>query len=328
MQPLISIIVPVYKMERYLNKCVDSILAQDYSHYELILVDDGSPDTCGEICDEYARADGRISVIHQQNKGLSVARNVGIAGAKGEWFTLVDADDWVEPTYLSYLYQLSRASDGNMLIACNHWIERGSGNQACFDVSQGVLKLTRRDASENVLYHREPDVSAWAKLYPIQMKAWLNYPQGRLYEDTYVFGELLQRTDGVIFGAIPQYHYRCDDKEPMSISKAGYTQRSWEYCEAVERMTGMIGAMYPELKDGCTRRNLHAYLSLRRLLVHCPKELLSQRLKINRMIKKDAKTVLRDSQTPMRDRLALISLGMGDIIFNWAWTAYQKHRNR
>ncbi len=97
MEPLVSVIVPVYKVEKYINKCLDSILSQTYRNIEIILVDDGSPDRCPEICDEYARKDNRVKVIHKENGGVSSARNRGIEESNGEYITFVDADDWIEP---------------------------------------------------------------------------------------------------------------------------------------------------------------------------------------------------------------------------------------
>ena len=103
-QGLVSIIVPVYKAEKYIHQCIDSLLAQTYRNIEVILVDDGSPDNCGKICDEYAAKDYRVKVIHQQNGGVSAARNVGLANATGEWITFVDADDSVTCAYIEQLY--------------------------------------------------------------------------------------------------------------------------------------------------------------------------------------------------------------------------------
>ena len=103
MEPLISVIVPVYKVELYLRQCVDSLLAQTYSNLEIILVDDGSPDGCPAICDEYARKDSRVRVIHKPNGGLSDARNVGLDAARGEYIGFIDSDDWVMPDMYEYL---------------------------------------------------------------------------------------------------------------------------------------------------------------------------------------------------------------------------------
>lgn len=100
---MISVIVPVYKAEKYLRRCVDSILAQTYTDFELLLIDDGSPDNCGALCDEYAEKDSRVCVCHKENGGVSSARNLGLDNARGEWVSFIDADDYVLPTYLSQL---------------------------------------------------------------------------------------------------------------------------------------------------------------------------------------------------------------------------------
>ena len=105
---LISIIVPVFNVEKYLQKCIDSILAQDYFNFELILVDDGSRDSSSGICDEYARRDSRVRVIHQKNAGVSAARNTGLDTAHGEWIAFVDSDDWVLPNYISSMFRNSK----------------------------------------------------------------------------------------------------------------------------------------------------------------------------------------------------------------------------
>ena len=103
--PEISVIVPVYKVEEYLPQCIDSILAQTFTDFELLLVDDGSPDRCGEICEEYAGKDTRIRVFHQQNSGVSAARNIGLQHAKGTYIVFVDSDDWVSTDYLLHFLQ-------------------------------------------------------------------------------------------------------------------------------------------------------------------------------------------------------------------------------
>ena len=105
MYPKISVVLPVYKVEKYLKRCIQSICVQTYRNLEIILVDDGSPDSCPEICDELAKCDSRIRVIHKENGGLSDARNVGTAYATGEYITFVDSDDDVTETYVEYLYE-------------------------------------------------------------------------------------------------------------------------------------------------------------------------------------------------------------------------------
>lgn len=116
MNDLISVIVPVYKVEKYLNKCIDSIINQTYKNLEIILIDDGSPDNCGKICDEYAKKDKRINVMHKENGGVSSARNAGISSAQGKWISFIDADDWVEANFLEVMYKTALKNSADIAL--------------------------------------------------------------------------------------------------------------------------------------------------------------------------------------------------------------------
>ena len=122
MTPKISVIVPVYKAEAYLHRCVDSLLAQTFTDFEILLVDDGSPDRSGEICDEYARKDSRVRVFHKENGGVSSARQCGMDNARGEYTIHADPDDWVDPTMLEELYRKAKEEDADMVI-CDYFVE-------------------------------------------------------------------------------------------------------------------------------------------------------------------------------------------------------------
>ena len=135
---VISIIVPVYKVEDYIRRCIDSLLTQTYMNTQIILVDDGSPDMCGRICDEYAATDTRIQVIHKENGGLSDARNAGLLAAKGEYIAFVDSDDWVAPDYLERMYEALCKQNADI---CECSVQR---------TSDEVLSVKTADASEKV----------------------------------------------------------------------------------------------------------------------------------------------------------------------------------
>ena len=124
MDELISVIVPIYNVEKYLNKCIESIISQTYKNLEIILVDDGSQDLCPKICDEYAKKDNRIKVIHKENNGVSAARNTGIDIAQGKWIAFIDADDWVDENYLKIL--ISESDENIDIIGCGY--KRVNGN--------------------------------------------------------------------------------------------------------------------------------------------------------------------------------------------------------
>ena len=115
--PLVSVIVPVYKTEKFIHRCIDSVLNQTYSNWEMILVDDGSPDACGQICDSYAEKDGRIHVIHQENQGLSAARNAGIKICKGEWIYFLDSDDFIVEDALEKMIFFSKSGTYDIIMA-------------------------------------------------------------------------------------------------------------------------------------------------------------------------------------------------------------------
>lgn len=157
---MISIIVPVYNAEQYLHRCIDSILAQSHTDFELLLVDDGSPDNCGAICDEYAARDSRVCVFHKQNGGVSSARNFGIEKSRGEWITFIDADDYVHPDFLASLYA---QHDADLIIGSFQSVgsdELWNGILPNETYGRDVLRI-KLEKSEFVPNHRAP----WAKLY-------------------------------------------------------------------------------------------------------------------------------------------------------------------
>ena len=143
--PKLSIIVPVYKVEQYLHKCIDSILSQPFTDFELILIDDGSPDCCGKICDEYAAKDDRIIVIHQKNRGVSAARNAGLDIARGEYIGFVDSDDWIEPKMYEIMLIVAKKMQVDVVM-CGHNYIAEQGN------------ILRTEACEEVYFHDSEDL--------------------------------------------------------------------------------------------------------------------------------------------------------------------------
>lgn len=184
--PEISIIVPVYKVEPYLRRCVDSILEQTYPDFELILVDDGSPDNCGAICDEYAAKDSRIHVLHQENGGISAARNAGIdwafASTDSQWLAFIDADDWVHPDYLQILYQ-GALQTGCKISACQFIRTDGEPILPVLDTS--FHKEEAQDYCSDYSRGKIPAVS-WGKLFRRSLFQTLRFPVGRLHEDEFL----------------------------------------------------------------------------------------------------------------------------------------------
>ena len=321
-KPLVSVIVPVYGVEAYLEKCVCSILAQDMEDFELILVDDGSPDACGEICDRFAGQDNRVQTIHKENGGLSDARNAGIDAARGEYLSFIDADDSVEPTYLSYLLSLMRAVPGCMVCQANHFVERNGKSGPAYPTEETTVFSTR-DAFEAVLYHDRVDVSAWGKLYQRSIFDTLRFPRGRLYEDTYVFGDVLKAALTYVYGGRPQYHYV---QRKSSIVNQEFSEKNLQFIDSAQRLTEIARCSFPELDAACKRRMTHARLSVLRYMEHCPKEYLALRDELRRQVLSSAEAVCEDAKTPKRDKLAIRLLRLGYVPFYASWAMYSRIR--
>ena len=204
MTPKISVIVPVYKAEAYLHRCVDSLLAQTFTDFEILLVDDGSPDRSGEICDEYARKDTRVRVFHKENGGVSSARQCGMDNARGEYTIHADPDDWVEPEMLEELYKKAKEEDADMVI-CDFYEERK--NKTIY-VRQQPSALDH----ETVLCElfQQLHGSCWNKLVrrACYREFGVRFPLELSYcEDLYVNTSLLSHKMNVIYLPKAFYHY-------------------------------------------------------------------------------------------------------------------------
>ena len=206
MKPLISVIVPVYKVEAYLHKCVDSILAQTYENIEIILVNDGSPDNCGAVCDEYAANHNHVRVIHKENGGLSSARNAGVDIAGGRYIGFVDSDDYISPDMYEKLF--NAIADADLAICNCIWVDE-SGTP-CEEVPQikKEATLTREQALEILMESRNnvAYVTAWNRLYKSELLKAVRFPVGKIHEDEFTVHHFFNEckkiaviTDGLYF---------------------------------------------------------------------------------------------------------------------------------
>lgn len=203
--PKISIIVPVYKVEKYLNKCIDSVLCQTFTDFELILVDDGSPDNCPKICDEYAKKDKRVVVLHKENGGLSDARNKGIDIARGEYIAFIDSDDFVAPDTYEHAYSLIKEHNAEMVIF--DAIILNEGQNVEFTDAKNCVVMDKNKALEEMIVNRKFSVNAWNKLYKKELFNCLRYPKGMLYEDLALTYKLIDLCKTVVYTDAKKYAY-------------------------------------------------------------------------------------------------------------------------
>ena len=204
--PLISVIIPVYNVEKYLNKCLNSVINQTYSNLEIILIDDGSSDTSGKICDEYAMKDSRIRVVHKNNGGLSSARNTGMKVMNGDYFSFIDSDDYVafDYIYCMYLYMLKDNSD---IVICS--FKKIYGNQSYSDNKNSYkhFKFDRETVKFKMLSRQVP-MYAPGKLYRADLAVNMEFPEGKLYEDMPTTWNIIKKITNVTYITKELYFYR------------------------------------------------------------------------------------------------------------------------
>jgi glycosyltransferase involved in cell wall biosynthesis len=230
--PAISVIVPVYKVEKYIHRCVDSVLAQTFTDFELILIDDGSPDSCGAICDWYADKDNRVRVIHQENGGLSAARNAGLDVIEGRFVTFIDSDDYVYPKYLEYLYYALIENKAEIsvcgMVEFNEIPpsieDRKPSNYVILQGKQVCEKLCDYQTANGL-------IAAWGKLFKSEIFTSLRFPIGKIHEDQFTMHKAIFACRKVVILEETLYGYFINLK---GITKSGFSLRRYDNVEAMK----------------------------------------------------------------------------------------------
>ena len=326
MNDLISVIVPCYKVEEYLAKCIESIQKQTYKNLEIILVDDGSPDSCDVICDEYAKKDERIKVTHKENGGLSDARNAGINIAKGSYIAFVDSDDLVTEDYIEYMYNMIVQTNCNLAISGVKTIFKNDEIKE----EEGKRKnevLTAEQTYEKLLFADVIDVCAYAKLYKKELFDDIRFPKGRVYEDTAIMYKIIEKADEkIVFGDKCCYYYI---SRAGSISKhTEFNEDEKDYIEFTNKMLNHILNKYPNLETAVHRFDIYARFRILRMLVFTTPRNKKMEKEYVKAIKKYQKEVFKDKRTHKRDKLAIITLNLGLPAFKIMWRAYCKFTGR
>lgn len=243
MKPEISIIVPVYKVEAYLKKCIDSILSQTFKDLEIILVDDGSPDECGKICDEYAEKDSRIRVIHKENGGLSSARNAGLDIAAGKYVGFVDSDDWIEPDMYEILYKITEENKAEIGVVTSKIIY---SDRISITGIHGLVIHNKLEAMKEVIVSGLYDEVVWTKLFKKEVIGKERFKTGIIYEDTDFTYRVIDKCSKVVSLGKPLYNYV--KRENSAMDKA-VKEINLDGIYIYEEMYRFIMSNYPELKE-------------------------------------------------------------------------------
>ena len=247
--PLISIIIPVYQVEKYLDKCITSVVNQTYTNLEIILVDDGSPDRCPIICDEWKSRDPRIKVIHQKNGGLSHARNEGLKIATGEFISFVDSDDWIEPNMVEILLTAMQETDADITI-CRYQKETNNVQESISSPSSLERKAYTAEEALELLISSKNIISTavWDKLFRRQVIGDIHFAEGKIFEDSLWTAQVIGSAQIIISIDIPLYHYffRSDG---LSHNVNNLKCRFRDLTEMLERRIQYLHEKYPSLEN-------------------------------------------------------------------------------
>lgn len=235
----VSIVVPIYNTERFLDECVNSLLSQTYKNIEIILVDDESPDRCPEKCDTYALLDTRVKVIHKKNGGLSDARNAGIDIATGDFICFIDSDDYIACDMIEQLMETMINGNADISV-CTYTREENSFSQG---IMHNVTVYSREKSLKILLTSMIIETSAWGKLYKRELFSKIRYPKGKIYEDYATTYRLFDISDRIAYSDSKKYYYR---KNPESITGKKFYSKQLQYFNISKEVEEYFSIKYPK----------------------------------------------------------------------------------
>lgn len=306
---LISVIIPVYKVEEFLDHCIESIVEQTYRELEIILVDDGSPDECPLKCDKWAERDRRIRVIHKKNGGLSDARNVGMSIATGSYISFIDSDDWISPDFYEKLYHSIIESNAQIAASGIVWAYNDHLQHDDFIYNQRIF--SPEDALETLIQGRGFYAVAWNKLYKKSLFDGIEFPIGKLHEDEFVTYKLVGKATKLVLCQKALYYYR---QREGSIMKE-WSIKHLDALEAFFQRNKYLSKYYPRLYVSDKVTLLMACVGFFR---ECTKleDCQSEKNKI-RQSSKNIKFTIKE--LCMLDRKSLLNVIKGKVFFTYAY---------
>lgn len=306
----ISIIVPVYNVEKYLKKCIESILLQTLKDIEIILVDDGSTDDSGRICDEFANMDSRIKVLHKKNGGLSDARNVGINHAEGEYLGFIDSDDYIDNDMYEFLYSNAKKYDADMSTCGIYNVHKGKETEKLPEYSKLVNK---KEAIELVLDGKLLVANAVSKLYRKELFKSIRYPNGIIGEDAAVILKILDCCDKIHVDTSQKYFYY---HREGSITSRSFTKKDLDIINVWEENELWINKNYPELYSKVHTRVCWSYfVVLDKLVLSKESGLKHQKKMIRDFLIKNFSFIMRNERLTNQRKISMVLLMVGFSLY-------------
>lgn len=320
---LISIIVPVYNVEKYLKKCVYSILNQSYKNLEVILVNDGSTDNSGKICDELSREDSRINVYHKDNGGLSDARNYGVAKANGEYVGFVDSDDYIDQYMYENLYKAIRKYNTQIAECGITRVYKNNKLRPHYDGEEYSLVVDREGYLKEYLENRKVYGAAVCKLLSIDLAKVLKFPDGKVYEDVFYTLELLKKVDKYTLISGNYYYYYIRGN---SITTKTFSSRDMDYIEIIDKIGEYTLNNYSKLKEKLFIRQGFAYLSIFNQIIQLNdyRQIPEYSILIGKL-KNIRSNIIFNKLAPKSLKIAIILLNINEGLYKKVLKKYKKY---
>lgn len=298
---LVSVVVPIYNVESYLKECVDSILFQTYKNIEVILVDDESPDSCGKMCDDYAKMDTRIKVVHKKNGGLSDARNAGMKVATGDLITFVDSDDYISKDFIEILFEAMLENKSDIAIAnMKRTSKRDEKNTS---TAWKTSNFKSEDALISMLYGTPFGTSACGKLFKRNLFKGVEFPYGKFSEDLFTIYKTILKSKNVTYVEFDGYFYYYRDEGSIVVS--GYKEKHLEALDAVDDIAGAVKGK-TQFDNALSTQYINVIYDI---AARNPQPLEFRNKRIQSILKAYRINVLKDGNAPKRLRaFAAISL--------------------
>jgi len=309
----ISVIVPVYNVEEYLARCVDSVLAQTYENLEVILVDDGATDTSGSICDDFAAKDSRVRVIHKENGGLSSARNTGLEAATGECIAFVDSDDWIESDAYAHLLDLMEKHQVKLVCGGRYDVSGKTGQRTVGLCPRREEVISGEELAGRIFLWDGCDSSACDKLYHRSLLENFRYPEGKVCEDVPVTYKIVLQADRVAMSDKPFYNYY---HRPGSISMAfSITEKTFHFSQHTEVIYPYIRDNHPAITAQArylrVRSLSHVLLLLEQSQAEVRQEFAQEYRHARKELKKHTRFFLKSSYFGKKEKITNLLLNLG-----------------
>ena len=320
----ISIVVPIYNVEKYLNQCIESIINQTYKNLEIILVNDGSSDNSGKICDEYEKQDERIIVIHKENGGLSDARNAGIEIATGKYIGFVDSDDYIEEDMYELLYN-NMIKENTEISCCNRFLLYANKKEI-YGEKKYYAVMDSQEAIELSCKIGYIGISAYTKLYKRDLFSNIRYPKGKISEDMYTTYKLFDKANKIVYDSTPKYYYR-QRKGSITNSK----KININALEAAKEMIEFVRNKYPDIENDAIKYYLYTAIGVYDNIIKSKvkdEKILQLKKEILQDVKRYFPIVKKDKNINVDRRIQLLLIEKSHIIYNCFFIIYDKIKNK